>query len=104
MRMRHGRCRRSTVRTLKGALLRLTRPRIAIDPVGGAVAGLVATKLAPNKSAAEANLHLHMTLSRTGDLVKTPAERLAHEEYERAEKRRQELVEQSSDRNPPEIR
>jgi len=45
-----------------------------------------------------------MTLPRTGDLVKTPAERLAHEEYERAEKRRQELVEQSSDRNSPEIR
>jgi len=45
-----------------------------------------------------------MTLPRTSDLVKTPAERLAHEEYERAEKRRQELAEQRSDLNTPEIR
>jgi hypothetical protein len=46
----------------------------------------------------------HMTMPRTSDLVKTPAERLAHEEFERAEKRRQELAEQRSDLNPPEVR
>ena len=45
-----------------------------------------------------------MTLPRPGDLVKTPAERLAHEEYERAEKRRQDLAEQRSDLNPPDVR
>jgi hypothetical protein len=45
-----------------------------------------------------------MTLPRTGDLGKMPAERLAHEEYERAEKRRQELAEQRSDLNPPDVR
>ena len=45
-----------------------------------------------------------MTLPHTGDLVRTPAERLAHEESERAEKRRQELAEQRSDRNPPDVR
>jgi hypothetical protein len=38
------------------------------------------------------------------DLVKTAAERLAHEEYERAEKRRQELVQQRSELNSPEVR
>jgi hypothetical protein len=46
----------------------------------------------------------HMTAPRTGDLIKTPAERLAHEEFERAEKRRQELAEQRSDLNPPGVR
>jgi hypothetical protein len=45
-----------------------------------------------------------MTLPRTGDLVRNPAERLAHEEHERAEKRREELAEQRSDRNPPDVR
>ena len=45
-----------------------------------------------------------MTLPHTGDLVRTSAERLAHEESERAEKRRQELAEQRSDRNPPDVR
>ena len=45
-----------------------------------------------------------MTLPRTGDLVRNPAERLAHEESERAEKRRQELAEQRSDLNPPDVR
>ncbi len=45
-----------------------------------------------------------MTLPRTGDLAKTPAERLAHEEHERAEKRRQDLAEQRSELNPPEVR
>jgi len=45
-----------------------------------------------------------MTLPRTGDLIKTPAERLAHEDYERAEKRRQELAEQRSELNPPDVR
>jgi hypothetical protein len=44
-----------------------------------------------------------MPTSRPGDLV-NPAERLAAEEYERSEKRRQELAEQRSDLNPPEIR
>jgi hypothetical protein len=46
----------------------------------------------------------HMTIPRTGDLVKTPAERLAHEDYERAEKRRLDLAEQRSDLNPPDVR
>ena len=45
-----------------------------------------------------------MTLPRTFDLVKTPAERLAHEESERAERRRQGLAEQRSDLNPPDVR
>jgi len=40
----------------------------------------------------------------TVDLTKTPAERLAHEEYERAEKRRRELAEQRSELNPPDVR
>jgi len=44
-----------------------------------------------------------MVTSRTGDLVNT-AERLAREEYERSEKRRQELAEQRSELNPPEVR
>ena len=46
----------------------------------------------------------HMMTPRTSDLVKTPAERMAHEEFERTEKRRQELAEQRSDLNPPEVR
>ena len=46
----------------------------------------------------------HMTIPRTSDLVKTPAERLAHEQYERTEKRRLELAEQRSDLNPPDVR
>jgi hypothetical protein len=46
----------------------------------------------------------HMTTPRTSDLAKTPAERLAHDEYERAEKRRQELAEQRSDLNLPDVR
>jgi hypothetical protein len=45
-----------------------------------------------------------MTTPRTSDLVKSPAERLAQEEFERTEKRRQELAEQRSDLNPPEVR
>ena len=45
-----------------------------------------------------------MTLPHTGDLVRTAAERLAHEASERAEKRRQELAEQRSDLNPPDVR
>ena len=40
----------------------------------------------------------------TVDLIKTAAERLAHEELERAEKRRRELAEQCSELNPPEVR
>jgi hypothetical protein len=38
------------------------------------------------------------------DLIKTPAERLAHEEFERAEKRRRDLAEQRSELNPPGVR
>ena len=45
-----------------------------------------------------------MTLPHTADLVKSPAERAAHEEFERAEKRRQELAEQRSELNPPDVR
>lgn len=45
-----------------------------------------------------------MTLPQRGDLVRTPGERLAHEESERAEKRRQDLAEQRSDLNPPDVR
>jgi hypothetical protein len=45
-----------------------------------------------------------MTMPNTSDLVRTPAERVAHEESERAEKRRQELAEQRSDLNPPDVR
>ena len=45
-----------------------------------------------------------MTLPHTGDVVRTAAERLAHEESERAEKRRQELTEQRSDLNAPDVR
>jgi hypothetical protein len=45
-----------------------------------------------------------MTLPRTGDLIKGAAERLAHEEYERAEKRRQELAEMRSALNSPDVR
>jgi len=45
-----------------------------------------------------------MTTPRAGDLVTNAAERLAHEEFERAEKRRLELAEQRSDLNPPDIR
>jgi hypothetical protein len=44
-----------------------------------------------------------MPTSRPGDLV-NPAERLTAEEYERSEKRRQELAEQRSDLNSPETR
>ncbi|HVP34551.1 MAG TPA: hypothetical protein VMT09_12965 [Steroidobacteraceae bacterium] len=38
------------------------------------------------------------------DLIRTAAERLAHEEHERAEKRRRELAEQRSELNPPDVR
>jgi hypothetical protein len=44
-----------------------------------------------------------MATSRTGDLV-NPAERLARDEYERGEKRRQDLAEQRSELNPPHVR
>ena len=44
-----------------------------------------------------------MAISRTADLA-NPAERLALEELERAEKRRQELAEQRSELNPPGVR
>jgi hypothetical protein len=40
----------------------------------------------------------------TADLVRTAAERLAHEESERAEKRRHELAEQRSALNAPDVR
>ena len=45
-----------------------------------------------------------MTLPQRGELVRTPGERLAHEESERAEKRRQDLAEQCSAVNPPDVR
>ena len=45
-----------------------------------------------------------MTQPHRDDLIKTPAERLAHREYERAEERRLALAEQCSDLNPPELR
>jgi hypothetical protein len=45
-----------------------------------------------------------MTLTQKSELVRTPGERLAHEESERAEKRRQDLAEQRSDLNPPDVR
>jgi hypothetical protein len=44
-----------------------------------------------------------MTLH-TADLVTTAAERLAHEEHERVEKRRRDLAEQCSSLNPPDVR
>ena len=44
-----------------------------------------------------------MVTSHTGDLV-NPAERLAREEYERSEKRRQELAQQRAELNPPHVR
>jgi len=40
----------------------------------------------------------------TMDLIKTAAERLAHEQFERAEKRRRDLAEQRSESNPPGVR
>ncbi len=45
-----------------------------------------------------------MTPPSARELVKTGAERLAHEIHERAEKRRLDLAEQRSDLNPPEVR
>jgi hypothetical protein len=45
-----------------------------------------------------------MTLPRMGDFAKSATERLAQEEHERAERRRQELAQQRSDLNPPEVR
>ena len=57
-----------------------------------------------HRAAGETHTPSTMTLLRTGDLVKTPAERLAHEADERAEKRRQELAELRSDLNPPDVR
>lgn len=45
-----------------------------------------------------------MTLPQTGDLIRPPAERLAHEQAERAEARRQELAELRSGLNSPEVR
>lgn len=53
--------------------------------------------------ATEPRLHRQMTTPRMGDLV-NPAERLAREEHERSEKRRQDLAEQRSNLNPPEVR
>jgi hypothetical protein len=38
------------------------------------------------------------------DLIKAAAERLAHEEFERAEKRRRDLAEQRSELSPPDVR
>jgi len=47
---------------------------------------------------------LRLPMTHTVDLIKTAAERLAYEEHERAEKRRQELAEQQSELNPPDVR
>ena len=55
------------------------------------------------RDATDPRLPRPMAISRTGDLA-NPAERLALEELERAEKRRQELAEQRSALNPPEVR
>ena len=53
--------------------------------------------------ATEPRLRRHMALPPVGDLV-NPADRLAREENERSEKRRQDLAEQRSALNPPEVR
>lgn len=45
-----------------------------------------------------------MTLPHTGEFIKSCAERAAHEEQERAERRRLQLAEQRSDLSPPEVR
>lgn len=45
-----------------------------------------------------------MTLPPAHQSVQTPAERFAHEEQERAERKRRELAEQRSDANPPDVR
>ena len=45
-----------------------------------------------------------MTLPTTPHSVETPADRFAQAERERAEKRRQQLAEQRSDANPPDVR
>jgi hypothetical protein len=45
-----------------------------------------------------------MTRLPTSDLVRTSAERLAQDKSERAEKRRQELAEQRSELNAPDVR
>jgi hypothetical protein len=70
------------------------RPKIATDPVEVPEAARVAIELGDR----------HMTTPATTDHVRTPAERLAHEEYERTEKRRLELAEQRSDLNSPQVR
>ena len=43
-------------------------------------------------------------MTNLNDLVTSQAERLAHEEFERAEKRRLDLAEQRSELNPPDVR
>jgi hypothetical protein len=65
--------------------------------------GPVDVPAAAARVATEPRLHRHMPTSPTGDLV-SPAERFAAEEHERSEKRRQELAEQRSDLNAPQIR
>ena len=55
------------------------------------------------RDATEPRLPQRMAISRIGDVV-NPAERLAFEELERAEKRREDLAEQRSALNPPEVR
>jgi hypothetical protein len=52
---------------------------------------------------ADQELYQQMTIVGKADSA-DPAERLAREEYERAEKRRQELVEQRSELNPADVR
>jgi hypothetical protein len=45
-----------------------------------------------------------MTLPASHQLVQTPAERFAHEEHQREERKRRELAEQRSDANTPDVR
>lgn len=45
-----------------------------------------------------------MTLPPAHHVVQTPAERVAQEEYERAEGKRRQMAEQRSEANPPDVR
>lgn len=45
-----------------------------------------------------------MALPSVHHVVQTPAERVAREEYERAERKRRQLAEQRSEGNPPDAR
>lgn len=45
-----------------------------------------------------------MTLPTEHNVIQTPAERAAQEEFERADRRRRHLAEQRSEANPPDVR